>query len=254
MSLDRVSELAEGLAADWWARAPYRKLDLADLDEAYAVQRALHQLLSVRRGAIAGRKIALSSKAMQQMVGIDSPVAGTFFEKDLIDSPATVDLSSFRHMGIEAELAFRLARDVHPGEAREPFSDLIAEVRPAFELVEDKGVDYTAIDAQTLVADNAWCGGVVLGPAIPAWRDWDIANLTGTLSQSGHPDEATNTGAADPWGSLAWVFEHAASHGDVLRAGEFIITGSAVRTRFPALGDKLTYELHGLSSVSLSLT
>lgn len=169
----RIAAIAEGLARDWWARTPYRTLAgdeaLSGLDEAYAVQAALQPLLAERRGPLAGRKIALSSKAMQEMVGVPHPVAGAFFAGDIRRSPATVAASEFRRLGVEFELAVVVARDVAPGEVHDAASvrALVAAVHPAFELVEDRGLDYAELDILTLVADNAWCGGVVLGEAIP---------------------------------------------------------------------------------------
>ncbi|MEM1300804.1 MAG: fumarylacetoacetate hydrolase family protein [Pseudomonadota bacterium] len=254
MSGDQIARIAEGLAADWWDRAPYRAVEFGDMEEAYAVQRALHPLLAERRGPIAGRKIALSSKAMQEMVNISQPVAGAFFANDLLNSPADVELATFRHMGVEAELAFRLSQHVTVSTELEDLTPLISEVRPAFELVEDKDVDYAAIDALTLVADNAWCGAVVLGTPIKDWQALDLADLAGTLSQTGQPDEATNTGAANPVGSLRWLINHVLVQGQTLAAGEVLITGSAVRTRFPAKGETLIYDITGHASVSLTLT
>ena len=252
--MDRITELAKGLAADWWDRTAYRQLDLADMAEAYTVQQALQPLLATRRGPIAGRKIALSSKAMQQMVGIDQPIAGAFFGGDIIQSPAEVSLSSFRHMGIEAELAFTLARSFAPGDPLDDLPALIAKVQPAFELVEDKDADYATLDALSLVADNAWCGGVVLGTPIAGWQNLDLANLSGRFDQTGHPTEITNTGAADPWTSLEWLLRHVTGQGDTLDAGEVLITGSAVRTRFPGAGESLSYALDVGADVSISLT
>jgi hypothetical protein len=171
---DKVARIADKVAADWGARAAYTTLQgewrPADLREAYAVQGAVQERLAGRHGAVAGRKIALSSKAMQEMVGIAHPLAGAFFAGDVRWSPAEVDVSGFRHLGVEFELAFELGADVAPGAG--PFDGrsvrrVIAGVRPAFELVDDLGADYAAIDAFSLVAANAWCGGVVLGEAIP---------------------------------------------------------------------------------------
>lgn len=255
--MDRITGIAQGLAADWWDRASYRTLSgneaPADMAEAYAIQRALRPLLAARRGSVAGRKIALSSQAMQQMVGIGSPIAGNFFAGDLLRSPAKVDLSTFRHLGLEAELAFRLKRDVAPGQPLDDLPALIAEVCPAFELIEDKGADYAALDVLTLVADNAWCGAVVLGAPIADWQELDLSDLGGVLGQTGQADEITNTGAADPWGSLGWLLAHVTGQGETLCAGEFLITGSVVRTRFPARGQTLRYQITGQDAVELSL-
>ena len=251
--MDKISAIAEKLSNDWWApRAAYEKLsgELAPsgIDEAYAAQTAVQAKLSERRGAFAGRKIALSSKAMQEMVGIDQPVAGAFFANDVHRSPATIRLSDFRHLGLECELAMELNRDIAPGGAAftaTSAAEVIAAVRPAFELIEDKDADYSDLDVLTLMADNAWCGGVVLGSEIAGWREIDLSNTAAEVRQTGVDAEAANTGAADPLGSLAWVLNHFAGRGVTLHKGEHIITGSAVRTRFPAAGDKVSYTAAG---------
>ncbi|NNF77801.1 MAG: hypothetical protein HKN05_07200 [Rhizobiales bacterium] len=251
--MDKISAIAEKLSNDWWApRAAYEKLtgDLAPsgIDEAYAAQTAVQAKFSERRGPFAGRKIALSSKTMQEMVGIDQPVAGAFFTNDVHSSPATIKLSDFRHMGVEFELAMELNRDVPPGEGMftaQTSAAVIASVKPAFELIEDKDADYSDLDVLTMMADNAWCAAVVLGDEIAGWRDLDLGNIASEVRQSGVEPEAANTGAADPLNSLAWVLNHFAGRGVILRKGEHIITGSAVRTRFPVSGDKISYTVAG---------
>ena len=257
---DRVGRIAEKVAGDWVSRAPYAalagELAPADLAEAYRVQGAVQERLGAMRGAVAGRKIALSSKPMQEMVGIGHPVAGAFFAGDVRRSPATVALAEFRHLGVEFELAFELARDVAPGAGPHDAASvrgLIAGARPAFELVDDLGADYAALDACTLVAANAWCGGVVLGEPIAGWEGLDIGGLAAVVHQEGREAERTVTGAADPLGSLAWVLNHFGGQGQTVRQGEHVITGSAVRTRFPGPGDRLRYEIDGLAAVEVAV-
>ena len=94
--------------------------------------------------------------------------------------------------------------------------------------------------------------GVVLGRELVNWRDLDLGNISSVVRQTGQPDEETNTGAADPLGSLAWVLNHFGERGIPLAKGEHIITGSAVRTRFPGPGDSLTYDVAG-ASVQVSI-
>ena len=259
MKMGKAEAIATHLAARWEPRGEYERLagDLrpADMAEAYAAQAALQDLFIKTRGPIVGRKIALSSKAMQQMVNIDQPVAGAFFTSDLMDSPASVSLDSFRRMGVEYELAFRMASDVAPSEhSPDTIKALVDQVRPAFELVEDKNADYTDICALTLIADNAWCGGVVLGQQLEGWQDMDLSDTPSVLEQDGQPPEAGNTGAADPWGSLAWVLSHFGGRGQIVRQGEWIITGSILKTRFPGPGDRLKYTVAGQASVEISIT
>ncbi len=258
--MGRIEAIAEKLSADWKTRAPYETLsgELApnDLAEAYLAQAAVQQKLAEQRGPIAGRKIALSSKAMQQMVGIDSPVGGVFFRDDIRFSPAEIPAAEFRRLGLEFELAFELGRDVGPQptpHTADTVCDLIVGVRPAFELIEDREADYAKLDILTLVADNAWCGGVVLGEPIAAWRDLDLANLPAVLHQDGHGPETANTGAADPLDSFAWVLNHTGGRGQTVRKGEHVITGSVLRTRFPFKGDRLRYEVDERWGVELAV-
>ncbi|MEM6664278.1 MAG: fumarylacetoacetate hydrolase family protein [Pseudomonadota bacterium] len=258
--MNRAEKIAEKLAADWQARSNYVRLtgDVAPggIQEAYAVQGHLQRHMMPKRGPIGGRKIALSSKAMQEMVNLDRPVAGAIFANDIQRSPAKVAVADFIHLGLEYELAFELAEELAPTDVpigEENVLDLISTVRPAFELIDDKNADYTDICGLTLAADNAWCGGVVLGAPIKDWRRLNLGDLPSVLVQAGHPPEAGNTGAANPVQSLAWVLAHFASQGETLKAGEQIITGSVLRTRFPESGDRVRYEITGHSSVEIEI-
>ncbi|MEP1209152.1 MAG: hypothetical protein ABJM29_20715 [Rhizobiaceae bacterium] len=252
--MNRTDKIAQKLLDNWQAKAPYESLtgDLApqSLADAYAAQGALQLLHTQRRGPVAGRKIALSAKVMQQMVGLDQPIAGAFFARDVLHSPARVAADDFVRLGLEFELAIELNADIAPQTAAhtsQSVAGCIAAVRPAFELIEDRAADYQKLDAHTLVADNAWCGGVVLGDVIADWQNMDLADIPSRVVQSGVEDEHANTGAADPLGSLAWVLNHFVERGLTLSKGEQIITGSALRTRFPVPGDAFTYHVAAAS-------
>src|SRR2546428_5961082 len=98
-------------------RAPYRPLDAtvraAPLADAYRIQDALHRLMAeAGSGEIAGWKIALTSKAMQEMTGVDQPAAGAIFSTVVHASPARVDLATYHHLGVEFEVAVRVADDL----------------------------------------------------------------------------------------------------------------------------------------------
>lgn len=252
--MSATEKIARKLFQDWNGKSAYAALSgeyaVGSVDEAYLVQRALQRLHSTNRGRIVGRKIALSAKAMQEMIGVDHPIAGAFFSHDLHNSPARIRLQDFQNLGLEFELALQLGEDVAPAD--KPYTpqtarQLVTAVRPAFELIEDRNADYNNLDALTLIADNAWCGGVVLGEEIKHWDNLELGDIASVVRQDGKPDEHTNTGAADPLGSLAWILNHFSQQNIDLKQGEHIITGSAVRTRFPVAGDKFSYELAGAS-------
>jgi len=257
--LDRIEKIARRLFDNWNAKATYETLAgefaLSETSEAYNVQHTLQKLHVPARGAIAGRKIALSSKAMQDMIGYDQPIAGAIFAGDVHASPAQIAESDFVRLGLEFELAVEMNADIapqmHPHTAQSVI-DLIAAVRPCFELVEDRAADYSKLDPYTLLADNAWCGGIVLGNPLPDWAELDLNDIPSTVMQKGAEPEQANTGAADPLGSLAWVLNHLNERGITVSKGEHIITGSAVRTRFPRRGDELTYTIQD-TSVQISV-
>jgi len=124
-------------------RARYRPLDAdvrkAPLDDAYRIQDALHRLMTdAGRGEIAGWKIALTSKAMQQMTGVDQPAAGAIFSSVVHPSPARIDLAAYHHLGVEFEVAVRLG-DALPaaGRSRCPSTSAAPASRPPCSMPED---------------------------------------------------------------------------------------------------------------------
>src|SRR5256885_8020724 len=137
------------------AREHYRPLDAgvraAPLDDAYRIQDALHQaMVEAGRGEIAGWKIALTSKAMQQMTGVDQPAAGAIFSKVVHASPARVDLAAYHHLGVEFEVAVRLGADLPAtggAGARASGADPVAAWFPAFELVGGGNADSKTLGA-----------------------------------------------------------------------------------------------------------
>lgn len=257
--MTKFDRIAEKLAGTWDQRPNYEALsgDLAldSIAEAYEAQIIVQQAFAVKRGAIAGRKIALAAKAMQEFVGIDHPVGGAIFAGDVHDSPAEIKLADFNHLGLEFELALTLGEDVPPSASHSAASvaALVSAARPAYELIEDRSADYSNLDVKTMIADNAWCGGVVLGPEIEGWRDMDLSALPARLTRPGHEAMQGSTAATDPLGSLTWVLNDLGARGITVKQGEIVITGSMLTTQFPAAGDVYRFEISG-SAVDLSVT
>lgn len=243
------------------ARARYRPLDpalrVAPLDDAYRIQDALHRLLTeAGRGEIAGWKIALTSTAMQRMTGVDQPAAGALFSTAVHPSPARVDLAAYHHLGVEFEVAVRLAEDL-PASAgpwtRASVAGRVAACLPAFELVEDGEADYTALDAFTLIAQNTWNGGVVLGAPVTAWRGIDLETAPTRCWINEQPAGQGKTGDAmgHPLEAVAWVANLLNRRGRRLERGMLVLTGSSITTKFPAPGDRVRFAIDGLGEVVL---
>ncbi len=246
------------------ARERFRPLRGEDapesLEEAYLIQDEVHRLFETGAGMgpLGGHKIALTSRAVQELCGVDQPAYGKVFAKTIRRSPAEVKLSDYLRLGLEFEVAVEISRDVPATSApwtRASIADYVAAVLPAFEFIEDRDADYGDLDAASILADRCWCAGVVLGPRIERWQGLDLAAAPVALTWNGEVVERAVTGDSmgHPFEGLAWVANHLAGRGKALRKGEIVITGSALKTRFPGPGDRVTYRIEGLGEVSLSV-
>jgi 2-keto-4-pentenoate hydratase len=190
---------------------------------------------------------------MQELMGIDHPCMGTIFAARVYASPATIAKSDFINVRVECELAVRLRRDLPEAGApytRESVRGAVAEVMAAFELIEDRFADYKSCKAFSLIADNAWNGGVVLGRAVPLAAGLDLDGIAGALSSNGRPLSTGKTD--DPLGALAWLANQAAECGRPMSAGMVVITGSVIPTVDIAAGERLDFAIEGIGEASLS--
>jgi 2-keto-4-pentenoate hydratase len=246
------------------ARARYRPLDAsvrkAPLDDAYRIQDALHRLMiEARRGEIAGWKIALTSKAMQQMTGVDQPAAGAIFSKLVHSSPARLDVAAYHHLGVEFEVAVRVG-DGLPASGgpwtRASVANRVAACLPAFELVEDGNADYKSLDAFTLVAQNTWNAGIVIGSPVTAWRGVDLERAVTRCWINDQPAGEGKTGDAlgHPFEAVAWLANLLNRRDRGLERGMIVMTGSSITTKFPAPGDRVRFAIEGLGEVALEAT
>ncbi len=231
------------------------------LAAAYAIQDELYRIMQaeINAGPIAGHKIAITSPDIQKLCGVDQPVYGSIFGNTIHHSPHVANQSDFIRIGVEFEIALEIAEDVPMHAApfdADTISRFVASAMPAFEIIEDRNADYSDLDAKSILTDRCWCGGVVLGKPVTDWRHIDLGNLTGTVTLNGESLESGNTGNAlgHPLNGLAWVTNHLAGRGRALKAGEIVMTGSALKTRFPVPGDSYTYTVQGLGEVTLQIS
>jgi 2-oxo-3-hexenedioate decarboxylase/2-keto-4-pentenoate hydratase len=241
------------------ARERYRNLpdDLAPttVPEAYAAQAALCALWGPRLGPVAGLKIATTTRVMQQLMGIDHPCMGVIFASRVHASPARIAKADYINVRIECELAVKLGRDL-PRQAsphtRESARQAVSHVMPAFELIEDRFADYKSSKALSLIADNAWNGGIVIGTPQPLPDGLALDGIAGTLTRNGAP---AGTGSTDdPMGALAWLANQAVACGRPIAAGMVVITGSVMPTVDIAPGERLDFALEGIGGASLAAT
>jgi 2-keto-4-pentenoate hydratase len=228
-----------------------------DMAAAYDVQDVfIRRLIDAGIGAVVGYKIGLTSVRMQQMCRIDQPIAGRILASRLHHGDLDVCLADFGRLGIEFEVGTRLGKDLDPAEGplnQRTIANAVEAICPAIELVDDRDADYGALDVRSLVADNSWNGGAVLGAFHPPEHDLEaicgIVECDGTLIDQGHGRDVLG----HPFAPLVWLANHLAARGECLRKGDIVLTGSLCPTRFPAFGEHYRYTLNGVGSVSIKI-
>jgi 2-oxo-3-hexenedioate decarboxylase/2-keto-4-pentenoate hydratase len=169
--------------------------------------------------------------------------------------------ADYVRLGIECEIAVQLGSDLTAARApynRDHVADAIAAVMPAFELVDDREADYAQLAAQvlTLIADNTWNAGIVLGARVQDWRTVDLAAARGVMAINGmvvgegHGRDVMG----HPLEALVWLLNTLAKRGKSLPQGTIVMSGSIVATKFVHPGDTARLSLDGLGEVSLSVT
>jgi 2-oxo-3-hexenedioate decarboxylase/2-keto-4-pentenoate hydratase len=257
--MDKTLEAAKAIASARRERTPLQPLapDIAPRDEAdgYRIQDAVHIMLSSDVGPLVGYKIGCTSAVMQRYLGIPHPCGGGVFARGVHNSGATLRHGDFVRVGVECEIAVRLARDLAAtGTAftADSVAPAIDAYHPAIEIVDDRYADWQTIGAPTLVADDFFAAGCVLGAAVSRAKAPDLLDVIGRAVVNG-VEAGRGTGAdvlGHPHAALAWLANHLAAAGKNLRAGQIVLTGSLVQTIWLNAGDKAAMELSGLGTVA----
>jgi len=252
---DRLNAMAQWLWAARRQRLPYRNLPdelrPASVAEAYAAQEVYYRLAEPVYGAVAGAKIATTTKVMQQLMGITHPCGGAIFARTIRTSPATLRLADFVNVRIESEIALQLGADLPAAGAPwtpQSVAPVVAGAMPAFELIEDRHADYRRTEATSLIVENCWNGGVVIGAPQPV----PVPSLVGIRGRLTINGAVAGGGAAeDPAATLAWLANHLAERGRGLNAGMVVITGSLIPTVSVTSGDRAVFAVEGLGETVL---
>jgi 2-keto-4-pentenoate hydratase len=249
---------AQTIASARRNRTPLRPLaaDAAPQTEAegYRIQDELHGLLAADFGALVGYKIGCTSPVMQRYLDIPHPCSGGVFAKGVHQSGASLRAKDFVRVGVECEIAVRLGRDLAPSQApftAEAVAQAIEAYLPSIEIVDDRYVDWPTMGAPTLVADDFFAAGCVLGKPVARSVAPDLLEVVGRALINGN--EVGQGAGADvlghPHNALAWLANHLAADGKALRAGEIVLTGSLVKTVWLNAGDEVVTDLAPLGRV-----
>ena len=195
---------------------------------------------------------------MQDYLGLHHPCAAGVFAGVVHRSGAAVAFDGYRRIGVECEIAVRLGRDLVPGAT--PFvgdglGEAVESCMAAIEIVDDRYVDWRAMDAETLIADDYFAAGAVLGPEIPASSVGDLAAVVGVTLING-VEVGRGRGSdvlGNPLNALAWLANTLAARDRYLHKGEIVLTGSLVETKWLARGDRVRISVSGLGIVDLAV-
>ena len=228
------------------------------IDDAYRISRHMLALRETRDGErVVGKKIGVTSAAVQAMLGVYQPDFG--FLTDAMDYPdgAVIPIAgNLIQPRAEGEIAFRLRADLRgPGVDEAAVLAATECIQPCFEIVDSR-IDNWQIAIQDTIADNASCGVFVLGETRIDPRGLDLAALRIDVKKNGQP-LSTGLGSAvqgNPLTAVAWLANTLGTLGIPLLAGEIILSGSLVPLEPAAAGDTFELDLAGLGSVRLSFS
>lgn len=236
--------------------APVRDLvGREDLAAAYAVARRVVAGLRAGGARVVGRKIGLTSPAVQAQLGVDQPDFGVLLDVMAVAHGGTLALDGLHAPRVEAEIAFVLAEDLVEGPlGPDDVRAAVAHQVAALEIVDSRiaGWDITVADT---VADNGSSAAFVLGPTPVALADAEPVEVAMTLTRHGE-EVSRGTGAAclgDPLAALSWLARTARDLGDPLRAGQVVLSGALGPMVPVRAGDAFTAHLDGLGEATVSI-
>ena len=222
------------------------------VDHAYAISL---EFLALRRKdgeRVVGKKIGVTSKAVQDMLGVHQPDFGFLTDWMHVKGDIDVDAKALIAPRAEAEIAFVLREGLAgPGITAEQVIAATDFVAPCFEIVDSRIRDWTISIVDT-IADNASCGVCILGEAQADPRDHDLPSLHVTVSKNGAPLSEGYGSAVqgDPAQAVAWLANTLGAYGVTLDAGDIILSGSLVPLEPAVKGDVFEMTLHGIGTCS----
>ncbi len=230
------------------------ELKPGSIAEAYQAQEVYHRLAEPMFGPVGGVKVATTTKVMQDLMGITHPCGGAIFARTIHASPARIPKSDFINLRVESEIALKLGADMPAAQApwsAESVVPFVAGAMPAYELIEDRNAVYTETQAVSMIVENCWNGGVVIG-APKAVKPEAIIGVTGRQTLNGKPIGEGKS--ENPFATLAWLANLLAERKRGLIAGMVVITGSVIPTFSIVPGDRCVFTVDGLGECVMDVT
>ena len=227
------------------------------IDDAYAVQLANVARRVASGERIVGKKVGLTAKAMQRMLGVESPDYGHLFEAMQVPDGGSMPASELMQPRVEAEIAVILARPLRgPGLTDLDVLAALEAIVPAIEIIDTRITDWKITLADT-IADNGSSARFVLGAKRSGPLGIDLRTAGMVLEKNG---ETVGTGAgaavlgAQPLRAVAWLANTLAAFGVTLEAGEIVLPGALSAAVPVAAGDTVRADFGILGSATVRFT
>ena len=220
------------------------------IDDAYAISLGALERRKADGEKVIGKKIGVTSKAVQDMLGVHQPDFGFLTDRMYIEGDIDVAANGLIAPRAEAEIGFILKDSLKgPGVTAEDVIAATEAIVPCFEIVDSRIQDWK-IGIVDTVADNASCGVYVLGEARVNPRDHDLPNLHVTVTKNGAPlsEGYGHAVQGSPAQAVAWLANTLGAYGVTLEAGDVILSGSLVPLEPAAPGDVFEMQLAGVGS------
>ena len=220
------------------------------VDDAYKISLAFLNIRQSENGEkIVGKKVGVTSKPVQDMLGVFQPDFG-FLTDAMLASDGRVHMNNHIAPRAEAEIAFKLKSALKgPGVTGQDVLDATEYVQPCFEIVDSRIKDWEIKIGDT-VADNASCGVFVLGDTKMDPRDLDLPALEVVVTKNG-VEISRGFGAAvqgAPQNAVAWLANTLGAYDIPFEAGEVILSGSLVPLEPVIRGDKMNMTIAGFGA------
>ncbi|SAL80799.1 4-oxalocrotonate decarboxylase [Caballeronia arvi] len=225
------------------------------IESAYRIQdQNTDHALNKDGRTIVGRKIGLTSLAVQKQLGVDQPDYGVLFADMAIDDGRNTTVTGLLQPKIEAEIAFGFKRDMN--DSKVDLADLIASIEwvaPALEIVDSRIADWRIGIVET-IADNASSGRFVVGGRTPFSSTIDVIGCEMTLHEGAELVSSGNGAACmgSPLSATLWLVRKMAEVGRPVRAGELVLSGALGPMVKLRSGQQYQAVVDGLGGVSVS--
>ena len=246
-------ELYQALVAQRTLAPFTERFDDISIDDAYRISLKMVDCRVQAGETIIGKKIGVTSKPVQDMLGVYQPDFG--FLTDGMVFADGADISIADHLiqpRAEGEIAFRLKSDlVGPGVTEADVLAATESIMPCFEIVDSR-IDDWRIKIEDTVADNASCGVYVLGSNEVDPRDFDLPGLHMKIFKNGelHSEGFGSAVQGNPLTAVAWLANTLGEYGIPFRAGEVILSGSLAPLIPVVAGDRMSLEIEGIGGCS----